>query len=130
MKIITCAVFLFGLSACAFLFPEEKNLFEVVPWKFIPCNLPLAPNQSCGRVPVPREQAENYDVIVGWKKFEEIVGTNSLSQEESLKTFSEFAIDQVVLLGYCKAAEIPEGSKYIFRWEGSGRHGINVACKK
>lgn len=47
-----------------------------------------------------------------------------------VKTFGKFAVYQVVLLGYCAEAEVPEGSRYILRWEGSGKRGINVVCKK
>ena len=130
MKRVVCIIFLFGLSACSLLFPEDKNLVEVVPWKYIQEHEAKPPHYSWGRVPVPKEEAEGYDVILGWKKCEEIMGKNRISHAEEISQLGKFAVELVVSQGYCKEAEIPEGNKRILGWEGSGKCGINVACKK
>jgi hypothetical protein len=112
------------------VFPEDKNLVEVVPWKFISARDAKPPHYSWGRVPVSKEEAENYDVILGSKKCAEVFRKKANTQSEKVKFLGAFAVEIVVSQGYCKEAEIPEDSKYILGWEGSSKCGIKVRCKK
>ena len=130
MKSVICIIILLVLSSCSLIFPEDKNLVKVVPWKYIPEYEAKPPHYSWGRVPVPKKEAENYDVILGWKKCEEVLGDDNISYAEQINKLGKFAVNLVVMQGYCKEAEVPEGSKRIIGWEGSGKCGINVVCKK
>lgn len=131
MKSLVLLITLLLLSACSFLFPEDEYFLKIDPVKFIPCANPHPPNYSCGRVPVSKEQADGFVVTAGHEKYREIVGLRKgakPSQEEQVTSFGAFVVNQLVSNGYCSSAEIPEKSRYILSWEGSGKRGIYAAC--
>ena len=97
----------------------------------MPCGKNMGPNSSCGSVTVPVKEAEGFEVVVGWKLFDEIVdpaNKGNISAEEELSKFADFAENEVVAMGYCVVATVPKGRNSIMRWEGSGDHGIYVVC--
>jgi hypothetical protein len=115
------------LVGCAYL-PSVKNKLTVSPVKYVPCWENMGPNTSCGSVTVSPQEAEGFIVVVGWKRFEEIISANENDELSKELVFSKFASNEVVYRGYCKEALVPKERRRILGWEGSGDKGIYVIC--
>lgn len=130
MKPALSIIFLLTLlSGCAILFPEDPNLVFVQPVKFVPCT---NPGVTCGRVPVSPDQANGFDVIVGYKRFRTIIheclNKENCGEAEVVRLLGVFATQEVITRGYCKSAEVPSDQRRVLGWEGSGRRGVYVVC--
>lgn len=117
------------LSGCALVFPEDPNLLNVEPVKFVPCSSLVA---TCGRVPVAPDQAEGFVVTVSYERFRSIVhdclSRETCSEEEVVKLLGAFAAKQVISRDFCKSAEVPSDRRHVLAWEGRGERGVYVKC--
>lgn len=119
------------VNGCAYL-PSVKNKLYVRPTKFVPCLENMGPGTSCGAITVEPQEAEGFEVVVGWKRFAEITNPDDidgLSKELKISRFADFAISEVISLGYCKMAIVPNDRRKLFGWEGSGDRGIYIVCR-
>jgi hypothetical protein len=119
------------VNGCAYL-PSVKNKLYVRPTKFVPCWEHMGPSASCGATTVKPKDAEGFEVVVGWKRFAEITNpyeADKVSNELKFSRFVDYAISQVISLGYCKMAIVPNDRRKLFGWEGTGERGVYVVCR-
>lgn len=126
---ISVILLLSVLPGCAILFPEDPDLVFVKPVKFVPCT---NTSSTCGRVPVSPDQADGFDVIVGYRRFRSIahdcLTKDICKEDEVVRLLGAFAEKEVISRGFCKSAEVPSNRRRVLGWEGSGNRGVYVTC--
>jgi len=130
MKIVFSLFMSFTLVGCAYL-PSVKDKFEVRPLNITPCEPKSNPVLPCGWLTGKVSETSDFLVTAGWGKFREIVGAENAKKPMSEKTkrgFSEFAIQHVIGLGYCKSANwVPHKHDLLGR-EGSNDKSVHIKC--
>ncbi|MBQ0800097.1 MAG: hypothetical protein KBT63_12520 [Porticoccaceae bacterium] len=130
MRVIASALVFLIFTSCAYL-PSVKNKLEVRPLDITACEPPSNPVLPCGWLTAESGKTNDFEVTVGWGKFQDVVGAENAKKPLSEKTkliFSQFAIEHVIALGYCKSATfVPHGNDLVSH-EGSGDKSVHIRC--